>query len=537
LFDAAREAQPLRSTWETTWAESGDNIDIVVDDLGKLQNTSHIQVFPASGTFVAYLKTTVERMQNGKLHIRAPRSDSYEKPEGDVAILLADGNHHVYEVLASEGPVDLAPGPDPATQTVPAPESHLTALLALLFAFGGGILLNLMPCVLPVLSLKALGLAEHAHDRKRAREHGLLYMCGALVCFLALASVLLALRAGGEALGWGFQLQTPWVVAGLAMLMIVMGLSMSGMFELGSSWMGVGQQLTEGTSPRSAFFSGALAAIVASPCTAPFMGPALGFAITQPAPIALGVFAALAIGLSLPIVLLSFAPALGRWLPKPGVWMERFKQFLAYPLYATAVWLLWVLGNQTGADGMALAMLGAISLVFGIWLWNLTTKSWLARIVAVAGIVGAILVLTSLDRFSVAEATASESSDSARTWEPWTQEKLDALRAQGEPVLVNMTASWCITCLANERVTLSSDTVKNRLRSSGVTYLKGDWTHRDEQITAYLAQFGRNGVPLYVLYPRGSGAPEVLPQILTPTIVDEALQRASSTSASVAALP
>jgi thiol:disulfide interchange protein DsbD len=182
-------------------------------------------------------------------------------------------------------------------------------------------------------------------------------------------------------------------------------------------------------------------------------------------------------------------------------------------------------------------MLGAISLVFGIWLWNLTTKSWLARIVAVAGIVGAILVLTSLDRFSVAEATASESSDSARTWEPWTQEKLDALRAQGEPVLVNMTASWCITCLANERVTLSSDTVKNRLRSSGVTYLKGDWTHRDEQITAYLAQFGRNGVPLYVLYPRGSGAPEVLPQILTPAIVDEALQRAASTSASVAALP
>jgi thiol:disulfide interchange protein DsbD len=536
LFDAAREAQPLRSTWETTWAESGDNIDIVVDDLGKLQNTTQVQVFPASGTFVGYLKTTVERMQNGKLHIRAPRSDSFEKPEGAVALLLADGERHVYEVLANEGPIALAPSATPAQHSAPAPQSHLTALLALLLAFGGGILLNLMPCVLPVLSLKALGLAEHAHDRKRAREHGLLYMCGALVCFLALASVLLALRAGGEALGWGFQLQTPWVVASLAMLMIVMGLSMSGMFELGSSWMGVGQQLTEGTSPRSAFFSGALAAIVASPCTAPFMGPALGFAITQPAWIALGVFAALAIGLALPIVLLSFAPALGRWLPKPGAWMERFKQFLAYPLYATAVWLLWVLGNQTGADGMALAMLGAISLVFGIWLWNLATKSWIARIVAVAGIVGAIAVLTSLDRFSVAEASTSEASV-GRAWEPWTQAKLDALRAKGEPVLVNMTASWCITCLANERVTLSSATVKNRLHSSGVTYLKGDWTHRDEQITAYLAQFGRNGVPLYVLYPRGNGAPEVLPQILTPTIVDEALQRATATSASVASLP
>jgi thiol:disulfide interchange protein DsbD len=448
----------------------------------------------------------------------------------------------VYEVLASEGPVDLAPSATPAAQTAAntAGESHLTALLALLLAFGGGVLLNLMPCVLPVLSLKALGLAEHAHDRKRAREHGLLYMCGALVCFLALASVLLALRAGGEALGWGFQLQTPWVVGGLAMLMIVMGLSMSGMFELGSNWMGLGQQLTEGSSARSAFFSGALAAIVASPCTAPFMGPALGFAITQPAVIALGVFAALALGLSLPIVLLSFAPAIGRWLPKPGAWMERFKQFLAYPLYATAVWLLWVLGNQTGADGMALAMLGAISLVFGIWLWNLTTKGWFARVVAIAAVGGALAVLLSLDRFSAAEASAASEStgaSSSRSWEPWTQDKLNTLRAKGEPVLVNMTASWCITCLANERVTLSSDTVKNRLRSAGVTYLKGDWTHRDDEITAYLAQFGRNGVPLYVLYPRGNGAPQVLPQILTPTIVDEALQRAAASPATVASLP
>jgi thiol:disulfide interchange protein DsbD len=270
------------------------------------------------------------------------------------------------------------------------------------------------------------------------------------------------------------------------------------------------------------------------------MGPALGFAITQPAAVALGVFAALALGLSLPIVLLSFAPAVGRWLPKPGAWMERFKQFLAYPLYATAVWLLWVLGNQTGTDGMALAMLGAISLVFGIWLWNLTTKGWFARFVAIAAVVAAVAVLFSLERFSQAEAAAaSESSgaSSSRAWEPWNKEKLDALRAKGDPVLVNMTASWCITCLANERVTLSSDSVKNRLRSSGVTYLKGDWTHRDAEITAYLAQFGRNGVPLYVLYPRGNGAPEVLPQILTPTIVDEALQRAVGSSATVASLP
>ncbi|HEU4600952.1 MAG TPA: thioredoxin family protein, partial [Steroidobacteraceae bacterium] len=192
-----------------------------------------------------------------------------------------------------------------------------------------------------------------------------------------------------------------------------------------------------------------------------------------------------------------------------------------------------------GADGMALAMLGAIALVFGIWLWNLTTKSWVARVVAFAAMVAAVATLFSLDRFSVAEASAaneSAGSENTRAWEPWTQQKLDALRAKGEPVLVNMTASWCITCLANERVTLSSDTVKNRLRSAGVAYLKGDWTHRDAEITAYLAQFGRNGVPLYVLYPRGTGAPEVLPQILTPNIVDEALQRATSASASVAAI-
>jgi thiol:disulfide interchange protein DsbD len=540
LFDAARQAQPMRTNWQAQWAEQSGNIALVVDDGGVIKDLDSVQVFPQSPTLIAHAGYQIARLSSGALSIVNKKSDNFEAPSADVPIVLAEGRgnqRHVFQFQLAYAPSAAVPSPAPAHNV---PSTHGSAdqsvAVALVLALVGGMLLNLMPCVLPVLSLKALALAEHSHDRAQARRHGLQYLAGTLTCFVALATVLLALRAAGEALGWGFQLQVPWVVAALAMLMTVMGLSLAGVFQLGSSWMGFGQSFTEGSSGRSAFFSGALAAVVASPCTAPFMGPALGFAITQSVPIALGVFVALATGLALPVVALSFAPALGRWLPRPGAWMERFKQVLAYPMYLTAIWLLWVLGRQLGADGMALTLLAVVALVFGLWLWQSSSGRWFGKTAAVVSLAVAAFVVFSLPH--VPEVTgAARAANESQSWRPWSPQALGELRAQGRPVLVNMTAAWCITCLANERVALSSSTVQNRLKSLQIAYLKGDWTHRDAQITEYLSQFGRNGVPLYVVYPSGDGEPEVLPQLLTPAVVEAALQRAANSDRVAHSLP
>jgi thiol:disulfide interchange protein/DsbC/DsbD-like thiol-disulfide interchange protein len=528
-FATAAAVRPTSVAWPTHWIDGGDTIDLLIEDAGAIADPASVEIFPYVPTLIAHARGTAERLDDGRLRVRTRKSDSFAMPDSDVGVLVASGhdkNRQLFAATAKPGAAGARTADnDPAVAALtPSSFEQPTIALALLLALAGGVLLNLMPCVLPVLSLKALALAQHAHDRPRARAHGLLYLAGTLSCFIALASVLLSLRAVGESIGWGFQLQTPWVIAALAVLMSLMGLSLSGAFQIGAGWMGVGQQLAAGDSARSAFFSGTLAAIVASPCTAPFMGPALGFAVTQPAPIALSIFAALALGLSLPIVALSFAPALARWLPRPGAWMERLKQLLAYPLYLTAIWLLWVLGRQLGTDGMALALLGMLATVLGIWLWQSGEGRIWGRLAATTAFAGAVFSIASLGNIQTTTAAPTRAS---AAHEPWSADRFDALRASGEPVLVNMTAAWCITCLANERVALSSTAVQQRLRTLGITYLKGDWTHRDAEITTYLAGFGRSGVPLYVLYPRGAGAPEILPQVLTPAIVDAALQRAS----------
>jgi thiol:disulfide interchange protein DsbD len=532
LFAAAQAAKPETVTWHAQWADAGDDIDVLIQDQGTITELSTLELFPQAGTLITHGRGVAARLADGRLRVRTPKSDSFMPAAAGIPFLLASGSDSRRRVLALEVQPGAALGASTAAGSAAPPSNSgtpLTLLLAMLFALLGGILLNLMPCVLPVLSLKALALAEHSHDQHQSRRHGVLYCAGTLVCFVGLAGVLLVLRSAGQALGWGFQLQTPWVVASLAMLMTVMGLSLSGMFELGSNWMGIGQRLTEGGNGRGAFFSGVLAAVVASPCTAPFMGPALGFAILQPAPVALGIFAALGIGLSLPILALSFLPALGRWLPRPGAWMQRFKQLMAYPLYITAVWLLWVLGRQSGADGMALVLLGTLALVFGLSLWGSGRAGLSVRAGAVVAIIGAGASMVALSHLP---GTANSSSEGAaragQAWQQWSPDALQELRAEGKPVLVNMTAAWCITCLANERVALSSDLVQRQLRELNITYLKGDWTQRDARITEYLSQFGRNGVPLYVLYPRAQGTPEVLPQVLTPSIVAAALQRAAA---------
>lgn len=404
--------------------------------------------------------------------------------------------------------------------------SAATWLGMLLFAVVGGAILNLMPCVFPVLSLKVLSFASHGGRRQPL--HGLSYMAGVIGSFLLVAVALLALQAAGRAVGWGFQLQQPWFVGGLAYLFFAMGLSLSGFWELGGQWMGAGSGLTTGSGYRGSFFTGVLATVVASPCTAPFMGSALGFAATQPPAQALAIFAALGFGMALPVLLLCLSPRLLAFIPKPGAWMERFKQALAFPLYATAIWLCWVVGRQTGATGMAVILGGALALTLALWLWRFGS---VARGIAAAALALAIALLANpllTDAPTPASATAGAV---AGDWRPYRAETLADLRAAGTPVFLNVTADWCITCLANEKVTLSNAAVKTAFAAGGVAYMKGDWTHYDPALTALLGEFGRNGVPLYVFFPaQGDRTPVILPQLLTPAAVIEAVGTAKARS-------
>lgn len=411
--------------------------------------------------------------------------------------------------------------------------------LMLLFALLGGLILNLMPCVFPVLSLKALSLSRAGQQLAAQRAEALWYSVGVVVSFVLLAALLLILRAGGESLGWGFQLQNPLLVALLAFLLFALGLSLSGLLQFGLGLMNSGQQLTQQSGQRGSFFTGVLAVVVASPCTAPMMGTALGYAATQSAPVALLVFAALGLGMALPFLLLALWPELAAKLPKPGPWMEQLKHWLAIPLYLSAVWLLWVYGRQTNIDTLALALLGLVALAVACWQWGIVQAAtqleqpcrlnkWIA-LVALGFALLSILPAKN-DAFSAGAVqqsdAATELDAEAAGAEAWSAARLAELRAQGKPVLVNMTADWCITCLVNERVALDTEASKAAMQRYQLSYLKGDWTKQDPAISAYLKQYGRDGVPLYVLYFPGQDG-QLLPQILTPNTLAEALAAGS----------
>lgn len=377
------------------------------------------------------------------------------------------------------------------------------------FALLGGILLNLMPCVFPVLSLKVLAFANDRDHHLGA--HGLSYAAGVVLSFLVVAALLIALTRAGTAAGWGFQLQTTWFVGALAYLFLLLGLNLSGFWTLGGSWVDVGGRLAGRSGYSGSFFTGVLAAVVASPCTAPLMGAALGYAVTQPPASALLIFAALGLGMALPLTALCFAPGLLRRLPRPGPWMERLRQFLAFPLYATAIWLLWVVGQQAGVDALAALLAGSLLLVLALWLWPLGLGGRCGAAIATA------LALSLLASPLLTARPAVDGATDARRYSP---QRLAELRQRGEPVFINVTADWCITCLANERSTLSTRRVQQAFRDHGVHYLKADWTRPDPDIAELLASFGRNSIPLYIYYPRGSGTPpQLLPQWLTPGLV------------------
>ncbi len=408
------------------------------------------------------------------------------------------------------------------------------AFLALL----GGLLLNLMPCVFPVLSIKALSLVHHAGSRSTI-THGLSYTAGVLATFLALAGLLIALQATGALIGWGFQLQEPLVVAFLAYLMFVIGIRLFGGLELGTGnfsmgrLMGLGQGLTRNQGLGSSFATGVLAVFVASPCTAPFMAGAIGFAMTRDAPTALAVFAALGLGLALPYLALSMSPWAQRRLPRPGPWMIRFRQLMAFPMFATAAWLVWVLARQTGDTALLLVLLGFVAIGLALWAFRLDGR--LAKATGVACLALALALGVLPGQLPAADPNGATAGPGGYQIsfegpaEPFSEARLAELRLEGRPVLVNMTAAWCLTCLVNEGNALSGPTFRDALARNDAAYLKGDWTRRDPAITTYLRSFERAGVPLYVVYP-AAGEPTLLPQLLTEGMVGDALDRAGNST-------
>ncbi|MGM9481627.1 protein-disulfide reductase DsbD family protein [Roseateles sp. NT4] len=446
------------------------------------------------------------------------------KPLSGVIVLTTGAGDQAWALSApmpegagkGPGPADLsAPEVGAAPAATPSPESDLGLLPALALALVGGLILNLMPCVFPVLSIKALALVREGNHK----AEGLAYTAGVLISFAALAAVLIALRAGGQQVGWGFQFHSPVFVLIVSYLLFLVGLNLSGFFDVGGSFTGLGSNLAAKQGLAGSFFTGVLAAVVATPCTAPFMGAALAFALSQPAAVMLAVFLALGLGLALPFLILAFWPAAQRWLPRPGAWMDKFKQFLAFPMYAAVVWLLWVLAQQAGPDGVAMALGGLVLIAFALWLLR-AGQGLFNRVAVVAAFVLALGVIHWIKPVEAADVPVAATGS---TIEAYSADRLAELRAQNKPVFVNMTAAWCISCLVNERVALSRPEVKDAFAKGGVAYLKGDWTREDPNITAVLKAHGRSGVPLYLYYAPGAAEAQVLPQILTPGLVVEAI--------------
>jgi thiol:disulfide interchange protein len=409
--------------------------------------------------------------------------------------------------------------------SAPAGFTWLGVVVALLLAFAGGIVLNLMPCVLPVLSIKVLALVRDAHAAPgEARAQGVAYAAGVLASFATVAITLLALRATGAEIGWGFQLQSPLFVMVLIYVLVAVALNLSGAFSLGFGLAGIGGNLASRRGYLGSFFTGALATVVATPCTAPFMASAVGFAITQPWYVSIAVFETLGLGLAFPFLLVAFCPGMRRFLPKPGVWMLRLKQFLAFPVYGTAVWLIFVLSHEAGELAVCAALAGLVLIAFAAWLYDATWSSQgrlrtFGMSLSATAAFGAFALPYLIDIGSGPLRT-SQAAKETDLWQPFSRTRLDALRMAGMPVFVDFTAAWCITCKVNERIALSDPGVRKAFSDAGVATLRADWTRQDPDISRELEANGRAGVPLYLFYPRPKMTgewpePIILPQILT----------------------
>lgn len=527
---------PVTMTGKATVERTGTGFRLAVADPGvasSLGAAKNIRFFPDGPELSNPAQQLVKTGPEG-LSIELTASDFAKAGDQNLAgiVVVTDdaGAQHAWEVAATPGPAppgvaeaefvnaDTSGIAPPASAAAPPPMGFGDLMLTLGFAFIGGLVLNLMPCVLPVLTIKAAGLVHTAHDPKVSRVHGVAYLAGVVVCFAAIGAILIALRAAGDQAGLGFQLQYPPVTALFALIMFAVGLNLLGVFEIGGSLMGVGGQLADKGGTSGAFFTGLLAAFVGAPCVGPFMAPAVGVAISQPPLVVMAVFITIGMGLAAPFVLLSFTPAFAKILPKPGKWMATFRQALAFPMFLTVLWLLWVLSGQAGADGVIAVLAGAIALAFGIWLAERIGRNMLGKVVAGIVILAAFIVPATATTWSKAEAQITANA--------WSPEKVAELQAEGRVIFVDFTARWCVTCQFNKSA-IHDASVTRTFADLDVAFLEADWTNKDKVIADELAKHGAAGVPLYLVYPAKGGAPKKLDQLLTPGMIETAVRQAA----------
>lgn len=523
-INKAQMALPNTLTLEGNISEkNGDLIvQIITEDTSAFTNTDSINLLPIEWGIIDNTATTKAEITNDGLQLTHKRGDRSLSEISDFPFVVAYN-----DPVGNRQGIELSLSTTEGTST----SAGLNFIQALLLAIAGGLVLNLMPCVFPVLSMKALSLINLSDkEEEKAKAYGLSYTAGILISFGLIAGALIALKAGGAQIGWGFQLQSPAVIIVLSYLVFIIGLNLASFFEFSGRFGHWGQKLTTKSGHGGAFWTGVLATLVATPCTAPFMGAAIGFALTQNAILSMLVFLGLGLGLALPYLLLCYVPALRHKLPKPGMWMETFRQFLSFPMFITAAWLLWVLTQQAANTTVFFTLLGMIAITFGLWLFKRNPQKPITKllhktflIIAAIGFVAPIFIAQPSTQNN--EIVATEN----KNWENYSPEKLSALLESNDPVFVNMTAAWCITCKVNEKTSLSINKTKKIFAEKNVQYLKGDWTNKDAEITQYLQQFDRHGVPLYVYYPAPKNVdekrpePVLLPQILTPGIIFETI--------------
>ncbi len=527
-FSASDARRPVNSPWSSRLASDGETLTLAVEGEGlTADSVKEAFFYPNDWGVIVHSGPQKPSIEDGKLSLAIAKGEAFN-PQASAAGLLAvtDGGGQIrwFEITpaVSAAPLALASNPS-VIEALPLWQIAV-------FAFLGGLILNLMPCVFPVLAIKATAIAKlSGGDLREVRLASAFYTLGVLVAFVALAGILLAVRASGAAVGWGFQFQSPMFVAAMSWLLLAIGLNLSGVYEIGLGVTGTGQGLTQRAGHSGSFFTGMLAVVVATPCTAPFMGAAIGAALTAPIIVCLLIFLAMGLGLAAPYALLGVFPRLASVLPRPGPWMVRLRQGMAFLMYASAAWLVWVLTQQVGDFGVMIALTGALLIALAAWIYGIAQHSagsgLIPRGLAGAAVVGTLALLLPLDSVTP-PGNAARTPETAANFQPFTGARLADLRKQGKPVFVNMTAAWCITCLVNEKTTLSTDGVQEAFRDKGITYLKGDWTNRDPEITAFLRSFNRDGLPFYAFYPAGGRDPVVLPPVLTEGIVVGEIERA-----------